>query len=184
MDLRWPVRAEYSEELNKRGTNLVNSDRKTLEKMIGHSLSGKGAHVEAGNVFAGLDWKITGKRPEGVPHSLFQQLNHMTYWQDWAVRWLDGEKPPIPKQASGSWPGNSGPASAEEWKRAVQNFRKGLAALNRRSRGADLFTQPGKKSRLEMLQTIASHNSYHLGQAVTLRQMLGAWPPPSGGLTW
>jgi hypothetical protein len=27
-----------------------------------------------------------------------------------------------------------------------------------------------------MLQTAASHNSYHAGQIVILRQMLGAWP--------
>lgn len=162
----------------------MNSDRKTLEKMVDHALSGKGAHVEAEAVFAGLDWKITGTRPNGIPHSLFQLVNHMIYWQDWAVKWLDGKKPPIPKHASGSWPDNPGPATAEDWKRTVQDFQKGLAALDRRSRGADLLAKPGRKSRLEMLQTIASHNSYHLGQAVTLRQMLAAWPPPSGGLTW
>jgi uncharacterized damage-inducible protein DinB len=170
--------------LKQKGTNPVNNDRETLEKMVGHALSGKGAHVEAENVFAGLDWKVTGTRPEGVPHSLFQLLSHMIYWQDWAVRWLDGENPPIPKHASGSWPGSPGPASAGEWKRTVQDFRKGLAALDRRSRSADRFAKPGKKSPLEMLQTIASHNSYHLGQAVIVRQMLAAWPPPSGGLTW
>jgi hypothetical protein len=41
-----------------------------------------------------------------------------------------------------------------------------------------------EKSRLEMLHTIAGHNSYHVGQVVLLRQLLAAWPPPSGGLTW
>jgi uncharacterized damage-inducible protein DinB len=72
----------------------------------------------------------------------------------------------------------------EEWKRAVKDFRKGLDALERGSRSPDLLAKRGKKSQLEMLQTIASHNSYHLGQAALLRQMLGTWPPPSGGLTW
>ena len=162
----------------------MNSDRKILGKAVGHALSGKGAHVETENAFAGLDWKIAGTRPEGVPHSLFQLLNHLIYWQDWAVKWLDGKKPPIPKHASGSWPGSSGPTSPEEWKRTVQGFRSGLAKLDRRSQDADLFAKLGKKSRLEMLQTIASHNSYHAGQVVFLRQVLGAWPPPSGGLTW
>ena len=150
---------------------------------MGHALSGKGAHVDTENSFAGLDWKITGARPEGVPHSLFQLLNHMIYWQDWAVKWLDGEKPPIPKHASGSWPGGPAPASPEEWKRTVQAYRTGLAELDRRSQ-EDLFAKLETKSRLEMLQTIASHNSYHAGQVVFLRQVLGPWPPPSGGLTW
>ena len=27
-------------------------------------------------------------------------------------------------------------------------------------------------------------NSYHLGQIVLVRQLLGAWPPPGAGLTW
>jgi len=35
-----------------------------------------------------------------------------------------------------------------------------------------------------MLQTIGSHNSYHAGEVAFLRQILGKWPPPSGGLTW
>src|SRR5262249_12094487 len=49
---------------------------------------------------------------------------------------------------------------------------------------ADLLAKRGRKTPLEVLQTIASHNSYHLGQVVVLRQRLCAWPPPSGGLTW
>jgi uncharacterized damage-inducible protein DinB len=35
-----------------------------------------------------------------------------------------------------------------------------------------------------MILTIASHNSYHAGQVVFLRRMLGTWPPPSGGFSW
>lgn len=40
------------------------------------------------------------------------------------------------------------------------------------------------KSPFEMLIAVAAPNSYHAGQAVVLRQLLGKWPPPSGGLTW
>jgi uncharacterized damage-inducible protein DinB len=162
----------------------MSSDRQVLEKIASRALSGKGAHVETKNLFAGLDWKVVGTRPEGVPHSLFQLLNHLTYWKDWVVKWLDGENPPIPKHASGGWPGSPTPASAREWQRAARGFRSGLDRLARQSREADLLATRGKHSRLGMLQTIASHNSYHLGQAVLLRQMLGTWPPPSGGLTW
>jgi uncharacterized damage-inducible protein DinB len=30
----------------------------------------------------------------------------------------------------------------------------------------------------------ASHNSHHLGQIVTIRQIAGIWPPPNGSWTW
>ncbi len=162
----------------------MGDDRKILDKAVGHALLGTGAHAETKMVFAALNWKLAGMRPESAPHSVYQLLNHMLYWQEWVVKWLDGERPPIPKHASGGWPGDTGPASREEWERTVRRFRNGLEDLTRRSRQADLFAKGGTKSPLEMLHTIASHDSYHAGQVVLLRQVLGAWPPPSGGLTW
>jgi uncharacterized damage-inducible protein DinB len=162
----------------------MNKNSEILKKSLGRALSGEGAHAESRNVFEGLDWKLAGERPAGAPHSLFQLLNHLIYWQDWVVKWLDGKPPALPKHASRSWPGGVGPANQEEWERAVRRFGEGLEALARGARGSDLLTKRGQKSRLEMLQTIASHNSYHVGQAVLLREMLGSWPPPSGGLTW
>jgi hypothetical protein len=162
----------------------VSSERKVLEKLIGHALSGKDSHVEAARALEGLDWKIVAVQPEGVPYSIFKLLSHLVYWQDWVVKWLDGEDPPIPKHADGSWPADTGPADGQAWDDTVKRFIDGIEELNRRAREAELFTKGNGKSRLEMLQIIASHNSYHLGQVVLLRQMLGTWPPPSGGLTW
>lgn len=159
-------------------------NRKILDKALGHALSGMGAHFETETVFAALDWGLAGIRPENAPHSIFQLLNHMLYWQEWVERWFDGKTPPIPAHASGSWPGEAGPANRKEWDRTVRRFHGGLKVLTRRSREADLFSKRRTKSEFEMLHTIASHNSYHAGQIVLLRQMLGAWPPPSGGLTW
>jgi len=162
----------------------MDCDQRLLRNVVGRALSGKGAHVAAERVFSGLDAKAAGARPENFPHSLFQLLNHVVFWQDWVVKWLNGERPRVPRHASGSWPGRPAPTNATEWKRSVLRFQTGLKELERRSRKADLLEGFGKQSRLEMLHAIASHNSYHIGQAVVLRQILGKWPPPSGGLTW
>ncbi len=156
----------------------MNRDNKNLNKAMARALSGKGAHTEPGSVFAGLDWKVVSLRPDHVAHSLFQLLNHMVFWQDWVISWLDGTKPPT---ASGSWRSSQGPASRDEWERAVRRFRTGLDNLASRSREADLFSTRGRTSQLDMLQTVASHNSYHTGQVVLLRRILGAWPPETSG---
>jgi len=148
------------------------------------ALAGKGAHVETATIFDGLDWKVAGARPAGAPHSLFQLLNHMTYWQEWVVRWLDGKKPRPPKHARGGWPDGVGPSTRREWSQALRRFQSALRALDRHSRGEDLLSKRGKMTRLEMLHLIASHNSYHAGQVAFLRQLLAVWPPPSGGVTW
>jgi uncharacterized damage-inducible protein DinB len=162
----------------------MENDRKVFEQTISRSLSGKDSHVEAANLLAGLDWKLAGQRPHDVPHSVFQLVNHITYWQEWIVKWLDGKKPRPPKHASGSWPGRVSPANRKEWERTVGRFLEALDALNRRSLQVDLLSKRGKMTRLEMLHIIGSHTSYHAGQVVFLRQMLASWPPPSGGVTW
>lgn len=162
----------------------MSKERAVLEKTIGHALTGKDAHVETARALEGLDWSTAGERPDGAPHSIFQLLNHMIYWQEWVIEWLDGSGSPIPEHAAGSWPGSGAPKNEDDWEQTVARFLKGVDELRSRSRQADLLAKRGKRSRLEMLQTIASHNSYHIGQVVLLRQILGAWPPPSGGLTW
>lgn len=160
------------------------AEREEIGRQIEAGLSGAGAHAGAENTFEGLDWSDAGYCPDGTPHSIFQLLNHITYWQDWAVKWVDGRTAPLPKHARGSWPANVGPANQKEWDRAVQTFLRGLAKLKRQARKMDLLSKRGDSTRLRMLRTIGSHNSYHLGQVVVLRQMIGKWPPPSGGLTW
>jgi uncharacterized damage-inducible protein DinB len=162
----------------------MSTDRKVVEKVIANALSGKGAHVAAKNAFEGLDWKQAGAQPEGTGHSVFQLLNHMNFWNQWVVKWLAGQKPPIPKHAPGGWPGNVAPQNAEEWRRAMRSFDQAVRAMLQAVQRADPLAKRGTKTALEMLQALASHNSYHLGQVVAARQRLGAWPPPSGGLTW
>jgi hypothetical protein len=67
---------------------------------------------------------------------------------------------------------------------AVVRFRRGLAALERACRGAGRPPGRGAERRADMLHTIGAHNSYHAGQVAFLRQILGTWPLPSGGVTW
>lgn len=162
----------------------MGADTKALEKIARRALSGKDSHVETGEVFSGLDWRAAGSKPRGAPHSVYQLVEHMSYWQDWAVAWLEGKTPAVPRHASGSWPSEARPAGRREWEEAVSRFRRGLRALERGSRGADPAPWRDRKSRLEMLHIIGAHNSYHAGQVAFLRQLLGKWPPPSGGVTW
>jgi hypothetical protein len=96
----------------------------------------------------------------------------MVFWQDWILKWLDGER----CSTAGSWRSRS-PISRMEWERSIAQFKAGLAELSRRTREESPFSKIGRTSRLEMLNTAASHNSYHAGQIVILRQVLKSWPP-------
>ena len=162
----------------------MSSNQEVLEKVLRQALSGRGAHVETGPALEGLDWELAGSRPHGVAHSVFQLLNHMIYWQDFSLRWLDGNKPATPEHASESWPGDSSPKDAEEWEEALRQCRRGLDELKGWVEKREFFFDAGHKATVEILQLICSHNSYHFGQVVLVRQLLCAWPPPGGGATW
>ena len=162
----------------------MGENRESLGASLEQALSGKSAHALTAEVFDGLDWEQAGARPEGAPYSVFQLLNHLVYWQEFGLRWLDGEPPEVPEHAAESWPGEVAPAGQGEWEEAIERFKTGRAEYERRAGEADLFVQLGPKSALEVIQLVASHNSYHAGQVAVLRRMLGAWPPPGGGVTW
>lgn len=159
-------------------------DRDAVGMSLDKALSGKDAHVEVDGLLDGLNWKLAGVRPHGVPHSVFQLVNHMTYWQEWVARWLDGKRPRPPKHAAGGWPGRAAPADRRQWLQSVRRFRTARAGLERRARQVDLLAWRGKMANLEAIHLVASHTSYHAGQVALLRQVLAAWPPPSGGVTW
>ena len=36
----------------------------------------------------------------------------------------------------------------------------------------------------DAIHHVAQHNAHHLGQVVLMRQLMGEWPPPSGGSNW
>ena len=162
----------------------MSADGKGPERLARRALSGRSSHVETKEVFSGLDWKAAGSKPRGAPHSIYQLLKHMSYWQDWVVAWLKGESPAVPRHASGSWPAEVRPSSRRDWDVSLKQFRRGLGILERACRGAALSPERGAAERFEMLHTIGAHNSYHAGQVAFLRQLIGKWPPPSGGVTW
>lgn len=155
-----------------------------VRSVLLQALSGRGAHVLVRDVVDGLDWQLAGERGGGGAHSVFQLVQHLVFWQDFALAWIDGSKPTTPEHAADSWPGGEAPASEAEWLELVRRFHAGLDAFEQRTAELDLLEERGPKTVLEIVQLIAAHNSYHAGQIATLRRVLGAWPPPGGGATW
>lgn len=159
----------------------------TTARTLGHALRGHGAHVEVSAALDALDWRVAGQRPAGAPHSIFQILRHMIFWQEIYAQRLTGAVAPSPAHAPEGWPGEPAPRSEAEWTAAVRRFNDGLGAIEALLRAETLdevMPNFGHRTRAEAFAFVASHNSYHLGQIVLLRRMLGAWPPPTGGDTW
>ncbi|RYG71293.1 DinB family protein [Lentibacillus lipolyticus] len=153
-----------------------------------NGLHGDDAHINPLWVFEGLQWEVSGKRPEGCPYSVWQILNHMIFWQDFILGYLKGANTNFPEHADDSWPGGKAPSTEIEWEDAVFKFSEGLkkaeneAKMNLEERGFGKWKSEGNRG--DFLVMLVNHNSYHAGQVVLIRRIMGEWPPPSGGYTW
>jgi hypothetical protein len=97
--------------------------------------------------------------------------------------------PPVSKAALG-WPA----AAGDQWESLCQEFLNGLEraleiALDEAARVRPIdppieFPPLANYTVEDAITHIAIHNAHHLGQVITLRQILGAWPPPEGSYTW
>ncbi len=83
------------------------------------------------------------------------------------------------------WPTNPAPASDKEWNESIAVWKKDRQALERFTTESDLdlTTRIPRGTGQTYLRTIlvaVDHASYHLAQIITVRQLLGAWPPAKG----
>lgn len=145
-------------------------------------LDGTGAHAAALDCVDDLDEATAGAVPDGWPHSCHRILLHIVYWQDLFLARLEGRPAPLPAHAEDGWPA----PGRNRWTDTVGRFARGLEAAKSQAGGAleEPIADWRGIRRGEGLAIVAQHNSYHLGQIVMLRRVLGAWPPPAGGDTW
>lgn len=170
----------------RQGDEVSDVETTGVTRMLQNVLQGTGSYANVSHILEGLDGELAGTTIAGAPHTIWQILKHLIYWQDFCLQLLHGDDAVAPEHASDSWPGTVSPTGPREWGDTVDEFLSGTQeAMEAASIDLELEVpfRPGR-SRAEVLGMLMGHNSYHLGQMVLLRQMLGSWPPPSGGDTW
>jgi hypothetical protein len=139
---------------------------------------------------AHLDWKAAlkdfpakkrGAKPKGAPHSAWELLEHVRIAQWDMLEFSRNPEHVSPEFPSGYWPKSAAPPSNAAWRKSVKDFFHDLSEMQElvTNPGTDLFAAiPGGSGQTILREAllIADHNSYHLGQFVLLRRLLGAWP--------
>jgi uncharacterized damage-inducible protein DinB len=156
------------------------------QTLIGDSAAAPPAHI-----LEGIESELAHRVIKGAPHSIYQELWHIAFWQQVTLDWVNGVETPFPSSPSAGFPADE----REPWGQVRQRFFAGsqqAAALARDEKRLEQSvrcpSRPGKPVRImsvrEQLESLAAHNAYHFGRIVLLRQLCGAWPPPSGGFSW
>ena len=150
--------------------------REHLRKLLAWS----DAHAHFDQAVAGLAPGLRGVRPDGLPYSSWELVEHLRITQNDI---LDFSRNPQYTELSWPedyWPDTPAPPDAGAWDRSVEAYRadrealQGLAADER----IDLFARiphgQGQTYLREILLA-ADHAAYHVGQLVLVRRLLGAW---------
>lgn len=150
--------------------------REQLVKLI----TAGNAHASFNDAVRGLAASLRGKMPRGAEHSPWQLLEHLRIAQWDILEFSRTAKHQSPKWPDEYWPASPQPPDAKAWERSVRAFRrdqKALCALVS-DPAADLYAKiphGAGQTLLGEALLAADHNSYHVGQLILARRLLGAW---------
>jgi len=155
--------------------------------VLSKALDGHHAHVNPQHALEGLTLSYTGKKILNTPYTIWQCLKHINYWQDKFIRRLNGEIVETDLSWKEGWEEKLNAGTQGELDREIEKFNNSLKAVRSllTNNPSHLHEPSGKyENKFLVIQTMASHISYHIGEIVLLRRIFGIWPPKSGGMVW
>ena len=143
-------------------------------------LRGRNAHADFDTSVTDFPSRLRGLKPPGAPHTAWQLLEHMRIAQWDILEFSRSGKHKSPKWPEGYWPDSDAPPNSALWDASVAAFRRDLAEMERlvKDPSKDLFAPiPHGQGQTLLREALlaADHNSYHVGQLILLRRLLGAW---------
>lgn len=151
-----------------------------VREQLAVALRGGEAHAAWRPILTGIPAALRGKRPRGLVHSPWELLEHLRIAQ-WDI--LEFSRDPAhvsPEFPAGYWPAAAAPASAGAWAKSLRAFAADLDAMIAlvQDPALDLtvpFAHGQGQTLMREALLVANHNSYHLGQMIATRRLLGCW---------
>ena len=145
-------------------------------------LKGGQAHVTFDDAVKSFPVELRSKIPADLPYSAWQLIEHLRITQRDILNFSappTGGYHPI-KWPDDYWPKSPEPPDNRAWDQSIATIHNDLKALIAiiENPKADLYKPfrwgDGQNLMREAL-LVADHTSYHLGELVVLRRLLGAW---------
>ena len=159
----------------------MDTNEKSLREYLSRALTWGEAHVDIRAALRDVPAKLQGKRPEGMPHSPWELLEHMRIATWDILEFSRSKKHKSPDWPAGYWPKNPAPPSLAAWARSAKALGRDLTAMGKLvgNPKTDILAPIAHGSGQNILREallLADHNAYHLGQLVLVRRLLGCWP--------
>lgn len=149
-----------------------------ISKIIKAGLHGENTHLHPNKALQDLSAEKARKKPSPNVSSCWEILHHIAVWQKFCLELIKGNKPRWETVKEEEWPSQERLSEDTEWDGLVSKFKKDLQETAELAGSIDpMKPMPGWRNApaIQALLMLAQHNSYHLGQIVTIRKTLGYW---------
>jgi hypothetical protein len=159
---------------------MANAEDRALREQLVKFLRGGEAHADLKAVLDDFPVKARGVVPKGAEHSAWQQLEHIRLALHDLLDFSTNSHYETMKWPDDYWPKEAAPEDSAAWDKSVRALKKDIADFEKLvgDPESNLYaTIPWGDGQTLLREVLLAgqHTSYHLGQIVLLRRMLGAW---------
>jgi uncharacterized damage-inducible protein DinB len=147
--------------------------------IVASSIDWEQAHTSFDTAVAKLPPRLRGRRPKGFPHSPWELVEHIRMAQADLLEFMTNRNYSAPVWPDDYWPKSPSPTGAA-WSRSLSAIKRDRQRLKRlvTSSSLDLTGEipwGGGKTYLRTILVAVDHESYHVGQLIAVRRLLGNW---------
>lgn len=154
-------------------------ENNALIKELESLLEKANAHASFKDAIKNIPFEDLGKKPGSLPYSIWQITEHIRIAQKDILDFSANENYKELNWPDDYWPENASPKTESEWKNCIQKINEDLdefIQLLKNSKNIFKAFDHGKgQTLLHEAMLIADHTSYHTGEIVVLRRLLGNW---------
>jgi hypothetical protein len=81
---------------------------------LAQALTAESAHAAPAHIVEALPDELAHRIVAGAPHTIYQELWHLAFWQQMTLDWISGIETPYPAKTSDPFPTETQP-DAEPW---------------------------------------------------------------------
>ncbi|TKK65577.1 DinB family protein [Ilyomonas limi] len=159
--------------------NNQNNASQQLKKELATLLTKSHAHVSFDDAIKDIPFEDLGKKPNGVPYSIWQQVEHIRIAQKDILDFSVNKNYRELNWPADYWVEEAAPTDEAAWNESIGKIQSDLNAFIECLQHVDDVYAPFKhgsgQSWLREALVLFDHNSYHLGEIIALRRLLDNW---------
>ncbi len=156
------------------------ANSKSTRELLLEQLEGRNAHISFADVVDGLTVEIAGTRIDGLPHTIWDLIEHIRIAQADIIEFSKNPEYEAMNWPDDYWPESHEPANEEVLNKGIEKVEEGIDEM------ANLVRDPNRELQTPFdhgdgqtlfreAMLIVDHNAYHIGQIVQLRRLLNDW---------